>query len=55
LNRIAYRPSLKFRKNEKDNLIHGLSILTIIAVHAQKWSELTQEQKVMKAKELRAG
>src|SRR6516225_9881408 len=30
------------------------SIISVTSLHAQKWSDLTKEQKVMKAKEFRA-
>ena len=40
---------------KKAILFFSVCLLAITAVHAQKWNELTEEQKMMKAKSFRDG
>ncbi|MFI5155306.1 MAG: hypothetical protein ACHQEM_03940 [Chitinophagales bacterium] len=47
-------PTLKSNKTKKTILLIIVSTMVVTIVHAQKWSDLTQEQEVMKAKEFRA-
>src|SRR5215471_15744676 len=46
--------TLKSNKMRRIILIAVVNLVGLTAVQAQKWSDLTQEEKIMKAKEFRA-